>query len=320
MTSIAPLRIVMMANNRSAVVDAVAAVGELTGVVDCTSPRSVSGKSRLGEIASSIYRRVRRVQSLSEWASSHGLHSTGYDPQRPGELAAWLTELAPDLLITCGAPLIPSVVFTVPRLGTINAHYAILPAYRGGSPILWQVLDEQEKGGVSIHFIDEGIDTGTVIARETTTLLTGASRRELFNATDQVAASLLSGVLEDLREDRLKSISQTPLSVETFARNMTMMELRQFIDWRGWTMHRLWRVLRYLEYWPEEFEMPTGWRSWLRWRVGNLRPGPAINSGEESLLDTYGWRMRVRHSEGTIDLLPRFGLRHLMRRIVKALT
>lgn len=320
MIGTAPLRIVMMAYKHSAVVDAVAVLGRLVGVVDCRSRRSATGDPRLRNIASWTYRSIKRMKTLSEWASARGLDSTSYDPLQPGELSVWLRRLTPDLLITCGAPLIPSAVFTVPRLGAINAHYAILPAYRGGSPILWQVINEEVEGGVSIHFIDEGIDTGAVIARETATLPDGASMRELFEAMDQVAVSLLPRVLEDLRENRVRIISQPAGPADIFARNMTMVELGKFIDWRGWTMHRLWRVLRYLEYWPEEFEAPTGWQSWLRWRVGKPQPGVATIAGGERLLDSRGWRMRVRHPEGVIELLPRIGLGHLMRRIVKVIS
>ena len=46
---------------------------------------------------------------------------------------------------------------------TINLHGGPLPAYRGGSPLNWQIINQEKEIGISIIKIDEGIDTGDII-------------------------------------------------------------------------------------------------------------------------------------------------------------
>jgi methionyl-tRNA formyltransferase len=61
--------------------------------------------------------------------------------------------------------ILPEEVFTFPRLGTVNAHISYLPWNRGANPNFWSHAEGTPKG-TSLHRIDRGIDTGTLISRE----------------------------------------------------------------------------------------------------------------------------------------------------------
>ena len=58
---------------------------------------------------------------------------------------------------------IPAHILAIPRLGFFNFHFALLPSYRGASPIFWQLRNGEPFGGLTIHRMDEGWDTGPIV-------------------------------------------------------------------------------------------------------------------------------------------------------------
>src|SRR5215813_8311959 len=62
--------------------------------------------------------------------------------------------------------IVPPAVFSVPRLGSICFHPSLLPKYRGRSAINWALIKGESKTGVSLFWVDEGIDTGPVLLQK----------------------------------------------------------------------------------------------------------------------------------------------------------
>jgi methionyl-tRNA formyltransferase len=82
------------------------------------------------------------------------------------DTAARIATLAPDLMIVSGAPILAPKIFDIPRLGTLNLHFGISPAYRGMHTIVtpWQ-RDDFAHVGATLHVITAGIDDGPVLCR-----------------------------------------------------------------------------------------------------------------------------------------------------------
>jgi methionyl-tRNA formyltransferase len=59
---------------------------------------------------------------------------------------------------------IPEATLAVPPLGFINFHFALLPNYRGASPVFWQIKNREPFGGITVHQMDAGWDTGAILA------------------------------------------------------------------------------------------------------------------------------------------------------------
>jgi methionyl-tRNA formyltransferase len=79
----------------------------------------------------------------------------------------FLQSEAPDLVVTFATGLLRKRTFEIGRLGAINAHTSVLPDYRGSWPEFWQLYDQAyAKTGITIHFIDEGVDTGDIVHRQ----------------------------------------------------------------------------------------------------------------------------------------------------------
>ncbi len=72
-----------------------------------------------------------------------------------------------DIILVCGFPYIfKKNIFNLPKIGSINLHGGSLPKYRGGSPLNWQIINNEKYIGVSAIKIDEGIDTGPIIIQK----------------------------------------------------------------------------------------------------------------------------------------------------------
>ena len=70
-----------------------------------------------------------------------------------------------DLIVTCAyGQIVPSEVLEIPKLGCINVHASILPKYRGGAPIHHAIINGEKETGITIMYMDIGMDTGDIIS------------------------------------------------------------------------------------------------------------------------------------------------------------
>lgn len=82
---------------------------------------------------------------------------------------AWCRERQPGLILVYGTSILRAPMIRVPTRGVLNAHSSILPSYRGVFSEFWQTLNGQlDTTGVSVQFIDEGVDTGDLVLQRKT--------------------------------------------------------------------------------------------------------------------------------------------------------
>jgi methionyl-tRNA formyltransferase len=93
--------------------------------------------------------------------------------KRP-EVAREVATYRPDLgVLAYVTQIVPPSVFDTPRLGSICFHPSLLPRYRGGSAIPWQIIRGETETGVTVFWVDAGIDTGPILLQRRATI--GAS-------------------------------------------------------------------------------------------------------------------------------------------------
>ncbi len=76
-----------------------------------------------------------------------------------------ITSLKPWLGIALSAPILQPEVFAIPQRGTLNLHKSLLPDYRGMPPGFWELYDGAAESGVSVHWVDEELDTGPIVCQ-----------------------------------------------------------------------------------------------------------------------------------------------------------
>jgi len=85
------------------------------------------------------------------------------DPEAYEAMASLKADLGVLAFVT---DIVPARVFNAPRLGSICYHPSILPRYRGASAINWAVINGETKTGLTIFWVDEGIDTGDILLQK----------------------------------------------------------------------------------------------------------------------------------------------------------
>jgi len=105
-------------------------------------------------------------------------------------------EFLPDLGLSLAAPILRRELFSIPKLGTINLHKGKLPEFRGMPPAFWELWDGQASVGCSVHFVDDNLDTGDVIAEGRVERAQHSTLRGLQLRLDDVGNDLLRGAVD----------------------------------------------------------------------------------------------------------------------------
>lgn len=99
------------------------------------------------------------------WAQDRGIPVYQPAKLRDGVLAAELRALAPEVAVVAAyGRILPREILELPRLGCLNVHGSLLPRYRGAAPIQWAIADGESETGVTLMQMDEGLDTGDMLA------------------------------------------------------------------------------------------------------------------------------------------------------------
>jgi len=142
----------------------------------------------------------RVLLTLNEVASAYGFPVFTYRDQNSPRAISRLREWSPDLVIFTGGDILREEFLKVPRLGVVNSHLALLPEIRGMSSPEWSLLKDVPLG-VTIHYMDTGIDTGPVLLRkEFSSANECASLTELRHRMIAFAVELVEGVVVGLKQ------------------------------------------------------------------------------------------------------------------------
>ncbi len=136
---------------------------------------------------------------------------------RNSEFIDHLRNIAPDLVVVAAfGQILPREVLEIPRKGCVNVHPSLLPKYRGAAPINWTIIRGEVKTGVTIMLMDEGMDTGDILAQEETMITPEETSGELHDRLAEMGAELLVKTIKIILSD---AATRTPqdASLATYA-------------------------------------------------------------------------------------------------------
>jgi methionyl-tRNA formyltransferase len=195
--------------------DAMTASGErFSGIV--TLPDSAAAKTS-GAVSFDDAARILRVPLLK-------VRDLGDAPVVQQVRAA-----APDLILAIGwTRLLPAAILKIPRLGCVGLHASLLPRYRGRAPVNWAIIKGETETGNTMFFLDEGVDTGDIIAQRRIPILHEDTCATVYDKAAAAAIEMLKENLTLLKEGR------APRSPQDHARATVMPKRRPedgVIDW-----------------------------------------------------------------------------------------
>ena len=158
-----------------------------------------------------------------------------------------LAQFHPDVIVVAAfGQILPRSVLAIPRFGAINVHPSLLPRWRGASPVASAILAGDEFSGVSIMLMDEGLDTGPILARAQIPISALDTTGSLTTKLSLVGARLLIEVLVHHLRGELTPRPQGEAEA-TYSGSITKEEGE--IDWHLPAVE-LWRRVRAFYPWP----------------------------------------------------------------------
>jgi methionyl-tRNA formyltransferase len=127
-----------------------------------------------------------------------------------------LRSLEPDLQVVVAFRMLPKEIWSLPSLGTFNLHASLLPQYRGAAPINRALINGETETGVTTFFIDEKIDTGNIIFRQTVTIGSEETAGELHDKLMMAGALLVVKTVNAIESGNAFALPQDELQdIET---------------------------------------------------------------------------------------------------------
>ncbi len=160
---------------------------------------------------------------------------------------AELKKYEPDLIVTCAyGQIVPLEVLNIPRLGCINVHASILPKYRGGAPIHRAIINGDAKTGVTIMYMDVGMDTGDIIATKEIPIKDSDTVATMHDKLSILGADLLLEVLPKIADGTALRLKQNN-ELATYAKIIKRSD--EHLDFNK-TAREIFNHIRGLNSWP----------------------------------------------------------------------
>lgn len=217
---------------------------------------------------------------------------------RAPEFIEELKKLQPEIIIVAAfGQIIPGAVLELPKYGCINIHASLLPKYRGAAPIQWAILDGEKESGVTLMRMDEGLDTGDMVAKVVVPITPQDTGGSLFDKLSKAGAELLVRTLPLIEKGEVRYEKQPEESPTAYARMMTKETGR--MDW-SMTAEELERRVRGLYPWPGTWTSLEG-KQLKIWGCRLSQENPGGGCGE--LFVTEAGRLLVQTGEGCLEIL-----------------
>jgi len=176
----------------------------------------------------------------------------GLEVMQPGrvgdpDVVAHLSAFAPDVMVVVAyGQLLPRRVLDIPKLGAINVHGSLLPAYRGAAPVNWALIHGEKVTGVTTMMLDEGLDTGDILLQAKMAIEPEDTAGSVVDRLAHVGADLVIETLSKLEEGSISRVPQDHSKV-TYAPKLTKAD--GLIQWNERAL-RIVNRIRGLDPWP----------------------------------------------------------------------
>ena len=163
--------------------------------------------------------RGKKIQysDVKKTALEHGLPLLQPEKLKDPEFLQELESFHADLFIVVAFRMLPAVVWKMPRLGTFNLHASLLPQYRGAAPINHAIINGETETGLTTFFLNEEIDKGAVIMRESVTIRPDETAGELHDELMLLGNKLVVETIKKIENNDIQTVTQ-----EELASNVTL--------------------------------------------------------------------------------------------------
>ena len=119
-----------------------------------------------------------------------------------------IKKFKPDFIIVVAFRMLPKVIWSIPKYGTINLHASLLPNYRGAAPINWALINGEKFTGVTTFFIDDEIDTGDILLQKKIKINETDNAEDLHNSLSKIGSLLMHKTINRVLNNSIKPSKQ----------------------------------------------------------------------------------------------------------------
>ncbi|OHA24618.1 MAG: hypothetical protein A3H57_01410 [Candidatus Taylorbacteria bacterium RIFCSPLOWO2_02_FULL_43_11] len=135
-------------------------------------------------------------ESLVKISKEAGLNTITGQKLRDTDVVDQIRKLEPEIIFCIGGmQIVPKEVLDIPKIGTINIHPALLPKYRGRYSTVHAIFNGDKYTGVTLHFMDEGLDSGPIILQQKFPIDKDDTAREVYDKFTNVGTALFEKFL-----------------------------------------------------------------------------------------------------------------------------
>lgn len=154
---------------------------------------------------------------------------------RKGKLASFINEADCEILLSINYLFLIEEDVIRKFKFPINFHGSLLPKYRGRTPHVWAIINNEKKTGITAHFIDKGCDTGDIIAQETINILENDTGFTILEKYFLAYPKLVKKTLGLIENKSFKRIKQNNLIATIYGKRTPE---NGYINW-GWQKERI---------------------------------------------------------------------------------
>ena len=156
------------------------------------------------------------------YADEHGIPTLQPKTLRDEAFCDWLKMIDPDLiLVVAFGMILPPFVINYPKYGCINVHASLLPKYRGAAPMQRAIMEGERETGVTIMYMDEGLDTGDMIARQATPITGTDTLESVHDRLAAIGAELLLSTVRRIADGETLPREKQDGTKSTYAAKIT---------------------------------------------------------------------------------------------------
>ncbi len=178
-------------------------------------------------------------------------------PEHPSDpsFAEYLRELDPDVIVvTAYGRILKKTILDIPKHGCINVHASLLPRWRGAAPIQWAIIEGDKETGVTAMQMNEGLDTGDILAVKKINISPDETGGSLFDKLAVLGGELICETLTALEAGELHPMPQGEEGA-CYAKQLT--KAMGDIDWSQ-DAESIERLIRGLSPWPGTYTYYDG--------------------------------------------------------------
>lgn len=195
-----------------------------------------------------------------------------------------LQEYKPDLIVVAAyGKILPREIIHLPRLGCVNIHASILPRWRGAAPMQWAIIEGDENTGITLMYMEEGLDTGDMISKKITPILRKTAA-ELHDEMANLGGELLLEQLPNLESGNITREKQDD-SLATYASMIFKKDGE--IDFSKKSIE-IERLIRGLDSWPGAYSKYKGktmkiWKAEVTEKFSEAAYGTIVNVSDDGI-------------------------------------